>query len=282
MRLHANSASPFSPDDLASGLLIPYAQAADGTPVSPREAQRGQRLTCPVCGQPVLVRKGEIVRHHFAHAQTPGDCAFAGEGARHLLAKHALLFAVYQWKKRGGPAPCIERRCAVCGATRLQPLPRRVRRARLEHRIPNGSAGGGLVLDLALLDASGELVAAAEVRDSHGIEPEKARRLGALPWVEVDATDAIEDPTLWRALDQGNLRAWKCDCAQGRPLAVTMRGRASHVDRCPLAPRTRAGRTFANVALDCADCPHCIGVERESGGGRPIRVVCRKARTQSP
>lgn len=54
-------------------------------------ASRGLDYRCPGCGEPVVLKAGEIVVHHFAHA--PGSlCSYGlGESARHMRMKHNLL-----------------------------------------------------------------------------------------------------------------------------------------------------------------------------------------------
>jgi len=270
--------------DSSLGLLIPYGLGADARPVAASRALRSEAYACPACRGPLILRRGPILRPHFAHAQADPQCGFEGEGARHLLAKHAVLFAVYRWKKCGGPPPEIVRRCTVCGDSRRQPLPPRIARAHLEWRIRLPDRGDAIA-DVALLDRSNNLVAAVEIRDTHRVDAPKRERLLGAAWVELDADAVLAEPDAWKPLAEGNLNPWPCRCARGRPLAVTMRGGACHVDACPRTPRARGQRTYANVSLDCRECPDCIGVEKRTAAGespRPTRVICAAARRQSP
>lgn len=54
-------------------------------------AEKGPDYVCPGCRQPVILRKGRKVIHHFAH-RPPTSCNFAsGETHLHLLAKQTFL-----------------------------------------------------------------------------------------------------------------------------------------------------------------------------------------------
>lgn len=59
--------------------------------VSVREVERGKacECCCPVCGELVIARQGEIRAWHFAHA-SGADCSGAAEGALHLAAKQLI------------------------------------------------------------------------------------------------------------------------------------------------------------------------------------------------
>lgn len=51
-------------------------------------------FTCPICGGPVLVKKGRITIHHFAHIP-PTNCAYgAGESEKHRQVKRDIYAAL--------------------------------------------------------------------------------------------------------------------------------------------------------------------------------------------
>ncbi len=56
-------------------------------PVLPHHVGDSFDCVCPSCGQPVFLKRGELITHHFSHY--PGsDCRHgAGETAEHLAAK---------------------------------------------------------------------------------------------------------------------------------------------------------------------------------------------------
>lgn len=62
----------------------------DETRIEAWVAQKGPAYVCPNCRAPVILRKGEIVTHNFAH-KPPVTCSWAtGETQAHLKAKKAL------------------------------------------------------------------------------------------------------------------------------------------------------------------------------------------------
>jgi competence protein CoiA len=51
-------------------------------------------FTCPECGEAVIVKKGSVVMHHFAHS-APSKCQFgSGESAEHWRAKFEIYEAL--------------------------------------------------------------------------------------------------------------------------------------------------------------------------------------------
>lgn len=59
---------------------------ASSTRVVAGDATRGEQYVCPACGEPVVLKQGTRVIHHFAH-RPHNDCSFAGETMRHLEMK---------------------------------------------------------------------------------------------------------------------------------------------------------------------------------------------------
>jgi hypothetical protein len=63
-------------------------------------AERGPKFTCPNCKAPVILKKGRVRTHHFAH-KPPTACTWAvGETAAHMRAKNALCEAFRQNGRR--------------------------------------------------------------------------------------------------------------------------------------------------------------------------------------
>ena len=59
-------------------------------------AEKGPAYTCPKCAAVVILKKGRVITHHFAH-KPPTDCTWAsGETAAHMKAKTALCEALRQ------------------------------------------------------------------------------------------------------------------------------------------------------------------------------------------
>lgn len=76
------------------GLLIPYAEYADGRLVFPREVAPGAEagLRCPSCHAALLVKRGMVRRTHFAHFSST-SCEGALETVVHRMAKQVLAGA---------------------------------------------------------------------------------------------------------------------------------------------------------------------------------------------
>ncbi|TCQ02682.1 competence protein CoiA-like protein [Rhizobium sp. PP-F2F-G36] len=70
----------------------------DGLRVDAATSERGPVYLCPKCAREVMLKKGRIVVHHFAH-KPPTDCTWAsGETQAHLASKIALRDA---YRRRG-------------------------------------------------------------------------------------------------------------------------------------------------------------------------------------
>lgn len=145
------------------------------------------RALCPVCLEPVTLKLGRRVRHHYAHAPHSACRAATPEGALHLSAKLRLAEGL----AGGGEGLVLERLChrvpeergtQRCGAPPLHPLALEWDEVRVEEALPS------LRADLLLL-RHGEPVLAVEVYATHAVDEERAARYRALgvPWVEVSA-----------------------------------------------------------------------------------------------
>ncbi len=59
-------------------------------------AEKGPAYICPKCSTEVILKKGRVITHHFAH-KPPTDCTWAsGETTAHMKAKTALCEALRQ------------------------------------------------------------------------------------------------------------------------------------------------------------------------------------------
>lgn len=75
---------------------------ADGVRAEATPTLEKSEWRCPMCQSPVTLKRGRIVRAHFAH-QPSADCPWrVGESWRHLAAKRALadMFTSRGWKTR--------------------------------------------------------------------------------------------------------------------------------------------------------------------------------------
>ena len=63
----------------------------DGNRIDAKDAEKGPLYTCPACGLPVILRKGMVVTHNFAHA-AKSQCSYGGgESHEHMSAKRQLV-----------------------------------------------------------------------------------------------------------------------------------------------------------------------------------------------
>lgn len=55
---------------------------------------------CPACQHPVIIKKGHVYVHHFAHKARQDDCDFGGESMEHLRLKDEIALALRQAKQK--------------------------------------------------------------------------------------------------------------------------------------------------------------------------------------
>ena len=79
-----------------SDLLIQFALSVSGRIVAADEVPGGLacRCHCIECGNPLVARQGKVLRPHFAHLSSAGQCNSSGEGIMHKLAKRCLTESV--------------------------------------------------------------------------------------------------------------------------------------------------------------------------------------------
>lgn len=72
---------------------FPIGALLEGEYCLPCNAEKGLDYTCPGCKAPVIVRKGNVKIHHFAHKPGERDCKFydhPGEGEIHKMVKYMV------------------------------------------------------------------------------------------------------------------------------------------------------------------------------------------------
>lgn len=79
--------------------LLTHAIDADGKLVYVDDVPNGNKCGCfcPACKEPLMAKKGEKRRHHFAH-QSETECEHAYESMLHLLAKEKIREAFCKMK----------------------------------------------------------------------------------------------------------------------------------------------------------------------------------------
>lgn len=155
---------------------------------------------CPVCLEPVVLKLGTRLRHHYGHRPASACPAAGAEGALHIAAKLHLAAAL---RSLGGglrtQALCRrvpdERSTERCLRGPVQNWAIEWDEVVVEHAMPSVRA------DLMLLRA-GRPVLAIEICATHAVDDRKAekyRELG-VPWIEVAAAAvAPEAGVPWRS-----------------------------------------------------------------------------------
>ncbi len=171
-------------------LRIPFAIDDMGQLRSPVTAEKGRRYFCPVCGAPVIFRRGQKRVAHFAHKVT--DTCNA-ETITHKTAKLLIQKVIHEWKSGKTNSPILQRKCQICGTSITQSLPDKVGSAILEYKLSDNS-----IVDIALVDGEVPL-AAVEIRVTHAVDETKAKRL-PVPFIELDGYEVIKNPSVWKPI----------------------------------------------------------------------------------
>lgn len=269
-------------------LRVPVALDQHNNLVRPSSAEQGRRYVCPACREAVIVKKGTIKIHHFAHNATD-TCS--QESILHKTAKLLIQQTITDWKSGTGPAPRLMRECTICYETGEQPLPDTIETAVLERKLADGS-----IVDIALC-AGQEPKAAIEIKVTNEVDDTKSKRL-PVSFIELDGSSVIEDPHTWTPTKdhfkpficptcRGRLKPfrtkaeriataigielpksyyryspWRCYKCQREILVFTWPGHALHAERPPQKgpiPKTithRFSRT-TGTAYWVNTCPHC-------------------------
>ena len=168
-------------------LKVPLALNESGNLLNAEEAQSGNKYHCPSCGGELLLRKGEINAHHFAHKASK---ACTQETITHSTAKKLILNAINDWKTGKSSPPILKRKCQKCNVILEQLLPEKVDSAVEELALPNGFR-----TDIGLISRN-EIVACIEIRVTHKVDEEKQKNFG-IPYVELEGFDVLANPTVW-------------------------------------------------------------------------------------
>jgi len=182
-------------DRPSAGFEIPFAFDSDGKEIAPADGITGSAYTCPSCdgdlgSQGDYERKdGARVRRHFFHRNPSDNCS--QESWEHWHAKY-LIHRSIVW----GDDVQIFIPCTTCKGGRAMGLPE-MDDAKLEAALENGR-----IPDVTGL-RDGDPVFLVEVLHTHAAEDH-----ADLPWIEVLATEIIQNPSIWRST-----RKLKCrDC----------------------------------------------------------------------
>jgi hypothetical protein len=191
-------------------IKIPFALDLYDQLIGIKDAQKGGKYFCPSCRASVIVRKGEIKIHHFAH-KANNICS--QETAVHKIAKMLVRQRFTAWKAGLAKAPVMKRACQVCGGKIDQAFPDKVESAELEVGLSNGS-----IADVALL-AQGKPIAVIEIRVTHAVDEQKATTL-PVPFIEIDGYKVLEQSECYEPLLDSFLPFSCASCKAHLPLFI--------------------------------------------------------------
>jgi hypothetical protein len=106
-----------------------WALDAAGQPVHISHARRGDRFICPVCQGRMVARRGDIIRHHFAHVYV--NVCQPQEVTR-LAATRWIVQQLSEALAAGQPVP-LTYECPLCTQTHTTDLLARVARIQTDH-----------------------------------------------------------------------------------------------------------------------------------------------------
>jgi len=167
---------------------FPLGALLNGEYCLPCNAEKGLDYACPGCGEPVIVRKGVIKIHHFAHKPGERDCKFydhPGEGEIHKMVKHMVADSLRKRK--------------IENVKRLYPnLPLHIKRKLDCEKKIEYEEGDEIIteyrvhekcnVDVAVIN-NGRLKYIFEICDTH-----KTTRETPEPWFEISTKDFLSKP----------------------------------------------------------------------------------------
>ena len=240
-----------------------YHGVKNGRLVDVADVERGRACacTCAHCNQPLVAKKGQIRRHHFAH-DSKGGCAWGVETTLHRAAKEILQSASQLW------IPAITLKLANKTAQLRNadyiPLDRVTLESRREGFVPD-----------VIAESQGTTLL-VEIKVTHGVDEAKLAKIraGSVSALEIDLSRTARQATLAELkpiiVDRSENKRWLHSeratrtmtklKARSTVFGYVHRGFAIHVDGCPIAARTWRGKPYANVIDDCLYCKHSINV----------------------
>lgn len=236
------------------------------------DVERGLKCgcRCPACDGTLVVRKGMIKAHHFAHHNSE-NCAYGCETSLHMAAKDILLHA--------GKLELPDSRILLSGHIREDIWTDggeiEIDSVKLEKK------SGGVIPDVIV--HSGDKVLFVEIYVTHAIDWEKLKKLRELkiPTMEIDLRDiddSISKEELESIILHGGLhrRYWAYD-----PLAEEYLEKCQAMSRKIWVDRNRT--VFCPVkqckVFDyvCSECDDNYGLDEETfvlcGGKEPVKPV---------
>ncbi len=162
---------------------FPLGALLEGEYVLPYEVEKNTSgLSCPGCGECVVVKKGDIKAHHFSHKPGERDCKFyehPGEGDIHKMVKHIIAFLLKQRKIKK-----VVRSCPGCKDTNFD---ERIEYEEDDEVVIEYRVSDKCIVDVALVN-NGKVKYIFEICDTH-----KTIRETPEPWFEIDAKKFLKE-----------------------------------------------------------------------------------------
>ena len=246
-------------------LTIPYAANPSGEYVTPDMAEKGTKYRCPQCDDVVILRKGEVIRSHFAH-KSDSDCT--GESVEHIVAKEWLRQAALDSR----PKQLIDLECRRCGEKTKLLFPSRFVDASMEMEWV-----GNRRPDVMLHTISKRI--AVEVYRSHAVDASKATDLTGAPWFEVSAESILANPFVWQCTQTNIVVECPACVHESHSLEKIKREIGEFYRECRLASCTSCGKETPFLLGDLDDLwPTSPYVHKFVVNRRKSRQSMRKVR----
>ena len=162
---------------------FPLGALLNGEYVLPCEVEKSTSgLSCPGCGECVIVKKGEIKAYHFSHKPGERKCKFyehPGEGEIHKMVKHMIALLLKQRKIKKAVRSCPSRKCTT--------FEERIEYEEGDEVIIEYRVSDKCIVDVAIIN-KGKLKYVFEICDTH-----KTIRYTPEPWFEIDAKKFLMD-----------------------------------------------------------------------------------------
>jgi hypothetical protein len=151
----------------------------------PGIASKENNYTCPDCAKDVILRKGKIRVHHFAHSKSDNPCSYynnPGESQIHKDAKMALKVILEQDNN-----VCFSRCCNNCGTIdKIKIDKKNIGRTIIEHKFNYNNSIK--FADVAYLEEN-VIKYIFEICYKHKTNPTKRPE----PWFEIDAVKLLNN-----------------------------------------------------------------------------------------
>lgn len=154
---------------------------------SPRDASKANKYICPDCKKDVIVKKGDIRVHHFAHYKDDNPCTYYTHPSESQIHKDAkLIFKALFDNNHHINILC---KCIQCKINKIKTYKKESSESRsqdikIEYRFDHNNSPK--IADIAYLE-NNNLHSIFEIYHTHRTKSENRPE----PWFEIDATDIL-------------------------------------------------------------------------------------------